>query len=132
MLSNLFSDTDPLPMLSIAFERVLREAFPEFTDTEKVTASRAAEEAIEAVSGLVFHDLPWIGVTDDGVVMLQWERDNEGIGLFFSGDGTFSFAVKTGPTDHYATGYTEQATKQGIPAPICSEVLRLSRGVGAP
>lgn len=95
-------------------------------DNEKLTAENAAVEAVRLVSPLGFGVMPWIGFTDDGVLMLQWQRKNKGVTLFFSGDGEFSYSTKSGPDDHYTSDFTELMVSDGIPLPIRSEIAKIS------
>jgi hypothetical protein len=98
--------------------------------TDDMTNARAAiEEAISLVSVAIFGTMPWIGVSDEGIVSLLWQCDDLGVFLCFSGDGTFAFSTKSGVDDHYCADYTERAVRDGIPESILSSIERLSDAV---
>ena len=94
-------------------------------------ATDAMNEAISLVSKIEFGDLPWVGISDDSILSLQWQRDASGVLLTFAGDGVFGFAVKAGPQSSYSDEYAENEVAQGIPQTLAKQITRLSISVEA-
>jgi hypothetical protein len=112
--------------LSADAAMALAEAAGDLDANATRAAQEAIQEAIGIVSGVDFTTLPWIGVSDEGVVTLQWQLGEEGVALFFAGGGTFALSTKSGPADHYTTDYGERRVVEGLPAAIRSKIVRLS------
>lgn len=110
-----------------AATRALAETINDLDHEGISAAERAIQEAIAVVSPIAFDEMPWVGISDESVVTLRWQKADEGVALFFSGDGVFSLSTKSGRHDHYAAGYREQKTSNGLPLPLQSKIERLSR-----
>ena len=96
-------------------------------DADAVRQVNAAiQEAIAVVSSVEIGEMPWIGVSDECVVTLQWQIADEGVALFFAGSGTFALSTKSSPTDHCTTDYAERRVAEGLPAAVRSKIARMS------
>lgn len=112
------------------FARLASDAFDlvreDLDDDSQKMAQRAISDASIVIASMEFTEMPWVGISDDGIVTVQWQRDDKGIAFFFSGDGIFDFSVKASPTDHYSTDYVSQKVSNGVPGVFRSEVSKLS------
>lgn len=113
-------------IISDAAKRALASAKPRLERDEEISAQKAVREAVAVVGHADFNEDPWVGFTDDGALMVQWQRDDKGVLLSFTGDGVFAIAVKSGPYATYSAGYREQTTTDGLPPDIRAEISRLS------
>jgi hypothetical protein len=118
--------------LAEAAAKALAEAANDLDSAAKRDADAAIQEAITTVSGVDFDQMPWIGVSDESIVTLQWERGDVGMVLIFSGDGVFALSPKSGSGEHYTREYREQKTAEGLPSAVHAEIIRLSQSGASP
>jgi hypothetical protein len=121
----LKEETERLRALSAAAATALADVAGDLDADAAREAQAAVQEATAVLRTANFTAMPWIGISDTGLVTLQWQRDEEGVALFFSGDGVFGVSTKTGANDHY-TDYRERQTADGLPTAIRSKIIRLS------
>lgn len=99
----------------------------DFDENEKQMAKKATSESMFVMGILDFGDLPMVEFTDSGTLTFQWERDNRGVLLSFTGDGIFGFSLKRGPADSYSGTYQEREVKEGVDPGTSSEIIWLSK-----
>jgi hypothetical protein len=104
----------------------LQEAHRRLEPSEEAIAREAVGEAVAVVGPVDFGEDPWVGVTDDGALMVRWQRDDRGVLLSFTGDGVFGMAIKGDHEATYAADYREQETSYGLPADVLMEIMSLS------
>ncbi len=116
--------------LSHAMVVALEKAKPDLDPAGERAAENAIQEAVSVVSFVEFSKMPWIGVSDESIVTLQWQDNDKGVALFFSGGGILGFSTKQGRDAPYMGTYQEGTTQNGLPDAIRSEILRLSKRGG--
>jgi len=82
-------------------------------DCESI-ANDAAKDAVTMVARNKLGSVPFISFSDDGILSLQWERNNSGVGLIFAGDGTASIVFRR-PGQFYAENGIEVAVNDDLP-----------------
>ena len=110
------------PSIDAAMDRSAQD----FDENERRMAKKASSESMSVMGSLDFGDLPLVEFTDSGTLTIQWEREERGVLLSFSGDGIFGFSLKRGPRDSYSGTYREREVKDGVDPDTRSEIIRVS------
>jgi hypothetical protein len=134
--ATLVGATDPILTTNAAAlltSRILTEQASAEIDNDSVkTALAATDDALTLVRHNRPGGVPRIMYSNDGILTLQWERDDYGVALLFCGDGTVSIAFRR-PGLLYAENGIEAAVSEKLPPKFqqaLSIVLKQSENVG--
>jgi hypothetical protein len=83
-------------------------------------AARAIVDAMSLLQDVAFKHEPWASVTDDGIAMLKWQPNDDGILLLFSGDGVVSAS-----TSSETQNYSEASNDYRIGAPAAALISNI-------
>ena len=117
--------------IRMAIDAALREIKDELSENEIEVARKATDEAVAVIGSTEFEKMPWVGVTDVGTVMVQWQQGDEGVVFSFAGSGIFAMALKNGASSHYAKDYREEALGRSLPDDIHRMMKKLSQNKDA-
>jgi hypothetical protein len=87
-------------------------------------AKRAIDDAWAFANRELSEENPFVMVSDDGLVMLQWRDESSGVLLIFTGDGTGNYSIKR-PGGSYTANNVEFSLSDGLPAVVRSEIERI-------
>jgi hypothetical protein len=89
-------------------------------------ADAAKQEAVAIVQRWNLSGDPRVMFSDDGVLTLQWQRDEYGVALIFAGDGMASIAFRR-PGQLYAENGIDVAINENIPKQFADAMAALDR-----
>src|ERR1039457_5248858 len=115
-----------LTRLEAAIGKASERMASPFSSEEAQAAKSAVSEAITVMGSIDFDQVPLVEFTDVGTLTIQWERDDDGVLLSFSGDGIFGFSLKKGPESSYAGTYQERNVTESVDSATRAEINRLS------
>jgi hypothetical protein len=107
-----------LPRLSRLAEEIA--AVHKATDLDEEAAETARSvvgDARRFVAAHLPHAEPRVLLSDDGVLTLQWRKDDRGLIMIFSGDGTATFSIRE-PGGFYSTNGIEFHLSEGLPVAV--------------
>jgi hypothetical protein len=111
---------------SLLMEAIQAERQSSFIDEDCIDAANAAAAQAKAVvqrENLGGH--PRVMFSDDGILVLQWQKEAYGVALIFAGDGTVSVS-RRGPGRLYSDNDLEMSVNESIPPDIRSAIARLA------
>ena len=120
------SQEDQRDMLRLIADKALGSVSNQLDSVEVQTAVDAIRELIDVLGPAKFSKMPWIGVSDEGAVIAQWERGEQGVSLFFAGDDTFGYSTRSGPEDHHTSSYLEQPVSNGLPVSLAWKIMDIA------
>jgi hypothetical protein len=94
----LKEETERLRALSAAAATALADVAGDLDADAAREAQAAVQEATAVLRTANFTAVPWIGISDTGLVTLQWQRDEEGVALFSPAMEFSAYQQRQAPT----------------------------------
>ena len=88
-------------------------------------AYEALDDGLRLSEALDAFGLPNVGLSADGVLTLEWTRDDRGALVAFTGGGTATFAVRS-PGRFYSSLITEFLVSEGVPVHLRSALEQMT------
>jgi hypothetical protein len=106
---------------------IIAERLRSDVDAECLSIADAAkQDAVAIVQRWNLNGDPRVMFSDDGILTLQWQRDEYGVALIFAGDGMASIAFRR-PGQLYAENGIEVAINDNIPNQFADAMAALNR-----
>jgi len=88
-------------------------------------ADAAVGDALFLVQNVSIRGTPAISLSDEGILGLQWQKDDYGAALLFAGDGVVSIALKK-PSQFYAENGIDVPISSTLPAEFTSVLAKIT------
>lgn len=109
-----------------AFDRALKDAEPLLDEAEREVARNATSQAIALLGDVQFDRMPWADITDEGVALVQWQRDDRGIVFAFTGDGEYTVARKYMASENYLGRTSDLNVSASLSLDLITEIGQIS------
>jgi hypothetical protein len=96
-----------------------------FDDDAKADGERALAEAVSFVNHYIPRATPRIMISSDGVILLQWQTESDGVALVFPGDGCVVFSMKSS-NHNYTDSGIEFGLNDSLPTILKSKIGSLN------
>jgi len=93
---------------------IAKRSSAEVDESGVIVANAAVDDAVKVVQRRDLGGAPRVMFSEDGVLALQWQRDEYGVALIFAGDGMVSIAFRR-PGQLYAENGIEVSVSEDLP-----------------